>query len=351
MFKFSFCLLRRAVHSTYPLARTTLCNNARDCYRLTVRPQCALFAHGRGAYAQGVATCTVNVGQNHSEEFMDALLECGALVASVDLGSEKVAGTSTVVARFAEDTSQNTMQAIIDMSASMVDIDASGMTCVWQDMDSATWKQQAKASAYVPIRVNDNLWVVPEHTGIPATWHTHSAQAPTIVRLHASLAFGSGEHPTTKLCLQWLAHVPVAGRSIVDYGCGSGVLGIVACILGAQQVVGYDIEDECIEASRANAMLNGVADRCSFNRCSSDGLSVQSTDLGPYDICMANMFQGDLLALRETFIPMVRRGGKIVISGILVDQAAMVIQGYEQYCSSISSWSLDGWAVVEAMRK
>lgn len=179
--------------------------------------------------------------------------------------------------------------------------------------------------------------------------HLSSGPDPTVVRVHARLAFGSGDHPTTRQCLQWLAQSDLRGCSVVDYGCGSGVLGIAARLLGAHEVVwdpylrlsswliesrawghtggssmwlrcvqvGYDIDEQAVQASRENAQLNAATATCTFHLCSPQGLDPDSTPDRQFDICIANIFQADLLALRETFTGLVRPGGKIVMSGIL----------------------------------
>jgi len=173
------------------------------------------------------------------------------------------------------------------------------------------------------------------------------ASAPsgrTCIRLHMGLAFGTGEHPTTALCLEWLeAHVE-SGVTILDYGCGSGVLAIAALALGASHGFAVDNDPQALEATQANAALNGVTDR----------LLVDLPEALPaviVDILAANILAGPLIELAPQFARQVRAGGALILSGILEAQAADVIAAYEPFFAGFDCIARSGWVRLAATRR
>ena len=162
-----------------------------------------------------------------------------------------------------------------------------------------------------------------------------------VVRADPGLAFGTGSHPTTRLCLRWLAANLAPGQSVLDYGCGSGILAIAAAKLGAAAVAGTDIDPQAIEASRANAARNRVSARFVLP----DALAPD-----PVDIVVANILANPLRLLAPVLAARVREGGAIFLSGILEDQAAAVRGAYRRWFK-LGAWGTDdGWVALTGRR-
>jgi ribosomal protein L11 methyltransferase len=164
------------------------------------------------------------------------------------------------------------------------------------------------------------------------------------VRIHMGLAFGTGEHPTTALCLDWLERHITAGSTLLDYGCGSGILALAALALGAGRAFAVDNDNQALIATRANAELNGVAER----------LAVAAPDALPeigVDVLAANILAGPLVELAPTFARRVRPGGRVVLSGILEQQAAQVAAAYAPHFGALEHAARDGWVLLAGRRE
>ena len=190
-------------------------------------------------------------------------------------------------------------------------------------------------SQFQPIRVNERLWIVP-------SWHeAPDADAVNLV-LDPGLAFGTGSHPTTRLCLEWLcAHLP-AGASVLDYGCGSGILTIAAARLGGGRVVGVDIDDNALAAAADNAEHNGVTLQLSHSK--------HPLDLS-FDIVVANILTNPLCVLAPLLAGRTRPGGHIALSGILSTQVEQVRLAYRP-AFDLTVWAeREGWSLLEGVKK
>lgn len=212
------------------------------------------------------------------------------------------------------------------------------------------WVQLTQAQ-FEPIRVTDRLWIVP-------SWHMEKFQPGAeggegiganlpadacLLQLDPGMAFGTGSHPTTFLCLQWLCDVlqdakADADLSLLDYGCGSGILAIAAARLGAGRVLGVDIDAKALEAAAYNAETNGVTLALQH---SSKPLQAQ------FDIVVANILTNPLCVLAPLLSGRVRPGGKLVLSGVLESQAQQVIDAYAPYLPLHVGATLDGWCRLE----
>ena len=171
---------------------------------------------------------------------------------------------------------------------------------------------------FQPMRFGRRLWIVPGGMAAP------DAADAVVIHLDPGLAFGTGTHPTTALCLEWLDGHEVRGRRVVDYGCGSGILGIAAALLGADAVVCVDNDPQALEATTVNAARNGVADRIACE-------SPESFAEDRADIVLANILANPLIGLAGTLNSLVAAGGHIVMTGILSEQAEDVMAAYRAW--------------------
>lgn len=164
-----------------------------------------------------------------------------------------------------------------------------------------------------------------------------------IVRLDPGLAFGTGTHPTTALCLDWLATNPPKQKDVIDYGCGSGILGIAALKLEARKVYAVDHDKQAMQATRNNAHINHI---------DAEDLEILSPNefLPTADVLLANILANPLIELSGYFATKLRPNGQIVLSGILAEQLPLIEKAYEPYLTSITSKEQDGWVVVSGVR-
>ncbi|MDD3530033.1 MAG: 50S ribosomal protein L11 methyltransferase [Gallionellaceae bacterium] len=283
------------------------------------------------------------VDGDRAEALSDALMAAGALSVAIE---DRDAGTAAEEAQFGEpgladpkSWKRNWLVALLDEDADVAAL-LSGLglpadseyeveTVAEQDWVRLTQSQ------FDPIPISGRLWIVP-------SWHqAPDPQAITIV-LDPGLAFGTGSHPTTRLCLQWLEANLRGGETVLDYGCGSGILAIAAARLGAARVVGVDIDPLAVQAARDNASSNGVA--CEFM------LPGELAD-GLYDVVVANILTNPLKALMPLLAAHVRSGGTIVLSGILEAQAGEVMAIYADTFAMRHDATEEGWARLSGIRK
>jgi ribosomal protein L11 methyltransferase len=201
-------------------------------------------------------------------------------------------------------------------------------------VEDEDWVRRSQ-SQFGPIHVAGRLWVVP-------SWHTPPDPAAIVVRLDPGLAFGTGGHVSTRLILQYLEKNLHAGERVLDYGCGSGILAIVAAKLGAGEIAATDIDPQALETTVANAADNGVV------------LNVappESLPPGAFDLVLANILAGPLIALEPLLAARTRVGGRIVLSGILESQAAEVATAYAQDFDAGLVAAEEGWALVGGRRR
>lgn len=190
-----------------------------------------------------------------------------------------------------------------------------------------------------PLHFGGRLWVAP-HDATVAT----QADDDVILRLDPGLAFGTGTHPTTALCLAWLAHTHLRGCTVLDYGCGSGILAIAAALLGAKQVWAVDIDDQAMRATRDNAAANGVAERISTPPI--DALGSQG-----HDIVLANILARPLIELAPTLTALTRSGGQLVLSGLLQRQVDSVRTAYEKAFAFAAPAHEQDWIRLDGVHK
>lgn len=186
-------------------------------------------------------------------------------------------------------------------------------------------------SQFAPVSITDDFWIVP-------TWHEPPAQARQVIRLDPGLAFGTGTHPTTRMCLRWIATHPIAGQRVLDYGCGSGILAIAAALYGATAVDAVDIDPAAVTAAQANAAANGVQIAAGLPELAA----------GRYGTVLANILATPLKMLAPLLCAHVAPQGSLVLAGILERQAAELTQAYAPYAVLEVSDREDGWVLMTA---
>ncbi|MFZ1391728.1 MAG: 50S ribosomal protein L11 methyltransferase [Dokdonella sp.] len=191
---------------------------------------------------------------------------------------------------------------------------------------------------FQPMQFGRRLWIYPWNIEPPAD------EGIVTVRLDPGLAFGTGTHPTTALCLEWLDQLDLQGKTVIDFGCGSGVLAIAAALLGAAHVTGIDNDPQAIEASRDNAGRNGVADRIEL--ALPDQASVESCDL-----LVANILAGPLYDLAPLFAMRIRPGGLLALSGILDGQQQELLDRYAGWFDELVVTRREDWIRINGRRR
>jgi ribosomal protein L11 methyltransferase len=207
----------------------------------------------------------------------------------------------------------------------------------WRVILDQAW-ERAWMDRFHPMRFGQRLWIVPSGMDIPPD------PSNIEIRLDPGLAFGTGTHPTTALCLEWLDGRQVDGRLVVDYGCGSGILGIAAALMGAGRVLCIDNDPQALEATRDNAGRNGVADLIAC-------MPPQEYEAENADLVLANILSEPLIELAPVLIGSLAPGGHIVLSGILEEQAEAVAGAYRRHCEDLSARESEGWVRLAGRRR
>jgi ribosomal protein L11 methyltransferase len=290
---------------------------------------------------------SLTVAGPEAEAWSDALLEAGAL--SVDV-LDAAAGTREEVPQFGEPGEfepgvwkSNLLTALFEDAADVPSIVAgtaaahgwrAPVVYTLDRVEEQDWVRLTQ-SQFAPIRISDRLWIVPSWQDAPDAGSLNLVVDP-------GLAFGTGSHPTTRLCLRWIERNVRAGDALLDYGCGSGILAIAAQRLGAAIVIGTDIDPQALLAAQANAQRNRA--ECRF-------VAPDALPDGAFDVVVANILTNPLRLLAPALAARVRAGGRIVLSGILVGQASDVIAVYQRWFN-IDTWQMDeGWVALAGARR
>ena len=289
---------------------------------------------------------SIDTDCGHAEPLADALLEAGALSVSIE---DADAGTPEETPQFGEPGSVTTpgwarsrVVVLLDAGSDVTGLLAACATTAGlpetppytlETVEEQNWVELTQ-SQFEPIRVSERLWIVP-------SWHSAPDPEAIVLVLDPGMAFGTGTHPTTRLCLEWLERHTALGVSILDYGCGSGILGIAAAKLGAAEVRGIDIDPQAIVAARSNAERNGVD--AHFDDAA-DEVS------GQYDLVVANILSNPLKALAPAVCAYVRPGGQLALSGILVEQIDELIAAYAPWLALTVADTREGWVCLSGRR-
>ncbi|MBK9954568.1 MAG: 50S ribosomal protein L11 methyltransferase [Rhodocyclaceae bacterium] len=282
----------------------------------------------------------------HAEALSDALLEEGALSVSVE---DAEAGTEFETPQFGEPGSPATplwrlskVMALFEPDADVAKRIAASARRIGlaepprielSEVHEQDWVRLTQAQ-FEPIRINDRLWIVP-------SWHVAPDPNAINLALDPGLAFGTGSHPTTRLCLEWLCAKVSRGDTLLDYGCGSGILALAGAKLGAADVLGVDIDERALEAAADNAARNHVALRLTHSR---EPLTEQ------FDLVVANILTNPLCVLAPLIAARLKPGGGLALSGVLETQAEQVVAAYAPWVSLAVGAMFEGWVRLEGRR-
>ncbi len=288
---------------------------------------------------------SVHTTQNHAEQAEDALLHFGACSVTLkDAADEPILEPSpgetpiwsNIVATGLFEQSANQAQLISNIETALEDEKSTVSSEILPDQNwTRSWMDH-----YQAMQFGQRLWVCP--------WHIEPPEPnATNLRLDPGLAFGTGTHPTTSLCLSWLDQNIRSQKNLLDFGCGSGILAIAALLLGLQRADGVDIDPQALEASLANAKANQVEDLLQL--FSAETFSAQQAKQ-QYDIVVANILSGPLVEFAAKLANHTLAGGDIVLSGILAEQADNVIQAYAAYFKMDAPLIEDDWVLLHGCR-
>ncbi len=293
-------------------------------------------------------TLIVDTDAEHAEALSEALLELGAL--SVDL-LDADADTPDEQAIFGEPGEpppgvwqHNRVSALFDDDKNVAAILRRAAENIGlkqlpehriETLADNDWVRLTQ-SQFDPIPISSRLWIVP-------TWHQPSDPNAINIVLDPGLAFGTGSHPTTRLCLRWLDANLQGGESVLDYGCGSGILAIAALKLGAARAVGVDVDSQAVIASRDNAIANQVENVQFY--------LPNDAPKASYDLVVANILTNPLRMLAPLLANATRQGGQIVLSGILEEQAQDVMNIYQQWFDLNAPIFEDGWSCLSGTKR
>ena len=278
-----------------------------------------------------------------AETYEDALLEVGAVsvtfmdaedqpIFEPDLGTTPLWSHTHLLALFEADTDETALLAHLQLlcGGALPEHHVERI----EDQD---W-ERSWMDGFQPMRFGQRLWIVP-------SWHAAPQPDAVNLLLDPGLAFGTGTHPTTALCLEWLDGQNLDNCSVLDFGCGSGILAIAALLLGAPQAAGTDIDPQALEASRDNASRNSI-DPARFPVYLPADLPQQ-----PADVVVGNILAGPLVSLAPQITALVKSGGRLALSGILAEQAEEVRAAYASAFDLDPTAVKDGWVRISGVKR
>lgn len=295
----------------------------------------------------------IELPRAQAEQVSDALIEAGALSVSVEDADQ---GTEAEQPLFGEPGMELTAQAwersrVVALTAADTDhaalVEQAKACCdnvdqlrfTLRNVAEQDWVRLTQAQ-FDPIPIGQNIWVVP-------SWHAAPDPNGLVLELDPGLAFGTGSHPTTRLCMEWLEQHLSADASVLDYGCGSGILAILARKLGATPVDGVDIDPQAISAAHDNAVRN----QCTDVQWFVPAAFAQAREGARYDIVTANILSGPLKLMAPMLASRVAKGGAMVLSGILARQTEELIDCYAPYISLAVAAEREGWVALAGRKE
>ena len=281
----------------------------------------------------------LNTTGAHAEDLSDALMEAGAVSITFQdthdtpvfeplPGETRLWGDTDVIGLFDAESDMHDVVAILEQHPLL----GAGFTHKIEQLEDKDWEREWMDN------FGERLWMCPSWREVP------DANAVNVM-LDPGLAFGTGTHPTTSLCLQWLDGLDLTGKTIIDFGCGSGILAIAALKLGAAKAIGIDIDPQAIQASRDNAERNGVSDRLELY------LPQDQPEALSADVVVANILAGPLRELAPLISVLPVSGGLLGLSGILASQAESVCEAYTERFALDPVVEKEEWCRITGRRK
>jgi len=284
----------------------------------------------------------VAVTPQQAARLEEALPDLGALSVTImdaadqpifepDLGTTPLWQQSELLALFEADIDQ----ALLHQQLQQLD---DSLKYQFEPLPDQDWQRNCMDS-FKPLKVGQRLWIVP-------SWHQPPEPNALNLLLDPGLAFGTGSHPTTALCLQWLENQALTGRRVLDFGCGSGILALAALLLGASEVIGTDIDPQALEATTDNAERNGLND-ARLKLYLPEQLPAETVD-----VLIANILAAPLQQLAAKFAQLLPSNGKVALSGILAEQAEAVRGAFIAADFEMDTEiEQDGWVLLAGYRK
>ena len=285
---------------------------------------------------------TVSVSRDQAELVEGALLEFGALSCTFEDATdtpihEPAPGKTplwhavVITGMFADSADGELVAALLEKEIRGIgrqDIDL-------KDLKGRAW-ERVWMDDFKPIEINRNLWIVPTFCDAPQPDAVN-------ISIDPGMAFGSGTHATTSLCLQWLGQLELTNQTVIDYGCGSGILAVAAAMLGAKRVYAYDIDPQALLATRENAQRNGVIDQIEI--CEHES----QLDSGA-GVIVANILLSPLLELPARFDQLLKEGGKLGMSGVLAEQVDRLDSAYALLFQHSDTEIQDQWVLYSTSK-
>lgn len=286
-----------------------------------------------------------DIAPQFAEPYEDALLSLGAQVVTLEdaadepifepeLGTTPLWQHSRLTALFSADTDP---QLVLLALTDLMDQASIPMPATSSDLlEDKDWIR-AWMDSYHPIQFGARLWICP-------SWHTPPQPDAVNLMLDPGLAFGTGTHQTTALCMRWLDGLALNDKTIVDYGCGSGILGLAGVLLGARYMLGIDIDPQALYATRQNAERNHINPEQYDVHLPNDAPALQA------DVVVANILAGPLIELRDHVLSYLKTGGQLALSGIIRNQVDGVVAAYQPFLNDIEIAYDEDWARITGHR-
>ncbi|HAW17134.1 50S ribosomal protein L11 methyltransferase [Oceanospirillaceae bacterium] len=291
---------------------------------------------------------TLSSSPENSEFLEDMLLLCGAGAVSMLDGAdqpvfEPIKGTTPlwqdtqVMGLFEADTDADALLDYLGNGWKATFANAPFPNYKLEILEDKDWERQWM-DRFEPLKFGSRLWVCPSWKPVPDPMAVN-------LMLDPGLAFGTGSHPTTALCLQWIAEQDWQGKTVIDYGCGSGILAIGAMLMGAKRVLGVDNDTQALTATKDNAQRNGIA---------AQAIPVflpENTPKEAVDVMLANILAGPLIDMAAHLAELTKARGLITLSGILEQQADAVVKAYSPWFDMHTVASKDEWVRIDGIKR